>query len=681
MGNTSATGGAGGGKSGGGGGGDPTGGLGGDPTGGLGLGGDPTGMGGMNPAMGFGDTFASLSDPGASGVQQQMATRGFSQGQQPLTDQPGAPAQQPQQGSQQQVPLPRERPPMTAEQMAQWIFHGPAGPSGTPGAAPFSARFGATEDPAGFAERFGASDPSNIYNNTGSPGLTPDQFNARFAGNPPPSPTTGAANVPLPPPRPGIPDTSADVPLPPPRPDIPGASANVPLPPSRPDTGQNLPATATPQVTPPGTQAPAGMAPQSPLEQVISDFVHMLFGGGQGGFSGLERMIASMLGVNPRWMFPGFYGGGFNRPPGPGYFPPGTVGGRQPGVGPAGPPEPQPPQAPTRPMPGEPPAPQGLQQQASLSSPATGDAASFIQSRGGHTAGTNAPNLNPDFASRLTAAGQAYEKETGQRANFGETGRSHDVQAKYYQEYKRTGRGLAARPGTSRHERGLATDIPHGPFQDWMHRNAARFGIEGLRTSRDPSHFQMSGGARPTAQASEARLPGPPYTATRADQPPPWYRPERNPASARPTASATPPASATGQRVEINPPVYEKMFAGTPLAGQSENIARVAKANGVPPAVMASIMAYETGRGRSRIMLQQNNPAGIALGPHNYRSYATVQDGIEAAGRAIGNNWRRAGGDIARMAHIYAPVGAGNDPGTNREWPRAVMRFQQMLGL
>lgn len=116
----------------------------------------------------------------------------------------------------------------------------------------------------------------------------------------------------------------------------------------------------------------------------------------------------------------------------------------------------------------------------------------WITQRGGHTAGIGAPQLNPQFAARLQAAGAAYEQETGQRAQFGETGRSREQQAKYYAEYRRTGQGLAAPPGSSRHERGLAVDIPDGPFQAWMHRNGARFGIQGLRDPNDPNHFQMA---------------------------------------------------------------------------------------------------------------------------------------------------------------------------------------------
>lgn len=267
------------------------------------------------------------------------------------------------------------------------------------------------------------------------------------------------------------------------------------------------------------------------------------------------------------------------------------------------------------------------------------EAQKFITDRGGHTAGTNAPNLDPEFASRLTRAGQAYERETGQKAQFGETGRGHDLQAQYYREFKRTGQGRAAPPGMSRHEKGLATDIPNGPFQNWMHRNASRFGLEGLRPDlNDPYHFQMSE-TSPTRTSSETL--------------------------------------ASRQRGDISPNSYARTFANTPLANQYDTIVRVARANGVPPARMAAIMAEETGRGTSRILRENNNPAGLA-GRGSYLKFPTIEAGIEAAGRTIGRIYQQTGGDISRMGHIYAPPNAANDPRrTNREWPGAVRRFEQ----
>lgn len=123
---------------------------------------------------------------------------------------------------------------------------------------------------------------------------------------------------------------------------------------------------------------------------------------------------------------------------------------------------------------------------------APGGVISYIQSRGGHTAGAGAPDLNPAFAARVQRAAQAYEAETGRRAVFDEMGRSKEQQGIYYDRFLRGG-PRAAPPETGRHVKGLAIDIPDGDFQSWMHRNAWKFGLEGLRPElNDPNHFQMS---------------------------------------------------------------------------------------------------------------------------------------------------------------------------------------------
>lgn len=120
-------------------------------------------------------------------------------------------------------------------------------------------------------------------------------------------------------------------------------------------------------------------------------------------------------------------------------------------------------------------------------------AENFITQRGGHTAGAGAPQLNPEFASRVQRAAQAYEAETGRPATFGETGRSHERQAQYYADFRAGRGGRAAPPGYGRHEKGLAIDIDEPRFQAWMHRNAWKFGLEGLAPSlNDPNHFQMA---------------------------------------------------------------------------------------------------------------------------------------------------------------------------------------------
>jgi hypothetical protein len=131
----------------------------------------------------------------------------------------------------------------------------------------------------------------------------------------------------------------------------------------------------------------------------------------------------------------------------------------------------------------------------------------FIKSRGGHEqrkGATREPGgLDPQMASRLRQAGEAYEKETGKRAIFGETFRDRTQQEIYYQEYLRNPKGgLAAPPGKSLHELGIATDIPlneggdKGAFNAWMHqrKGGGRFGLTGIRG--DQPHIQMVEGRK-----------------------------------------------------------------------------------------------------------------------------------------------------------------------------------------
>jgi hypothetical protein len=138
----------------------------------------------------------------------------------------------------------------------------------------------------------------------------------------------------------------------------------------------------------------------------------------------------------------------------------------------------------------------------------------FLEQRGGHNLGVDAPQFSPEMAARLRAAGEVYESETGRRAVFGELSRGYDpktgepVQAKYYREFL-AGGGLAARPGHSRHERGLAADIPAGPFLNWMHQNGERFGIVFRLGDKDPVHAELAPDTRRVALPIESGQQGP----------------------------------------------------------------------------------------------------------------------------------------------------------------------------
>jgi hypothetical protein len=122
----------------------------------------------------------------------------------------------------------------------------------------------------------------------------------------------------------------------------------------------------------------------------------------------------------------------------------------------------------------------------------------------------NAQNLNPEFANRLTQAIQAAESATGSQARLNDLYRPPEVQAQYYANWTQQPvnfngvtyvptkqGGLAAPPGHSQHERGIAADVGSGPVLDYLHQNAGRYGLEFLRGNAgavDPVHIELAGG-------------------------------------------------------------------------------------------------------------------------------------------------------------------------------------------
>jgi len=128
---------------------------------------------------------------------------------------------------------------------------------------------------------------------------------------------------------------------------------------------------------------------------------------------------------------------------------------------------------------------------------------------------------------------------------------------------------------------------------------------------------------------------------------------------------------------------YDKMFAGTPLEGQYDKVVEAAKANNISPSMMAAVMAHETGGGKSKMLRDRLNPAGLMdpkTGWKTGQRFDTIEEGIDKAAATIAKNYARGGGTLAGMAKTYAPVGAANDPrGLNRGWAAGVASYQSRL--
>jgi hypothetical protein len=205
--------------------------------------------------------------------------------------------------------------------------------------------------------------------------------------------------------------------------------------------------------------------------------------------------------------------------------------------------------------------------------------------------------------------------------------------------------------------------------------------------ARDAAFIQNAPGNRVAA----ATAPTPATSATPAtpDIPPEDPRTAASAPEAEGTggfnfmdAAAGAGAAETGAATSgFNRAAYDQTFAGTPLAGKADRVIELAQQNNIPPALMASIMAHESGQGTSRMVRERNNPAGI-MDPRTQwmagQTYPDIDTGLEHAARVIAKNYQRGGGTIEGMARSYAPPKAPNDPNNlNRFWTGGVSKYNQ----
>jgi TP901 family phage tail tape measure protein len=134
---------------------------------------------------------------------------------------------------------------------------------------------------------------------------------------------------------------------------------------------------------------------------------------------------------------------------------------------------------------------------------------------------------------------------------------------------------------------------------------------------------------------------------------------------------------------DLNRAAYARMFKGSPLANYYDSVVAAAAAQGVPPSLYASIIAHETGGGTSRTLIEGFNPAGVKALPGQpklpgtpSRQYENMEEGLRKAAVTVGNRYREAGGDIAKMGGVYAPL---SDSPLNKYWIPKVTENRQLL--
>lgn len=140
----------------------------------------------------------------------------------------------------------------------------------------------------------------------------------------------------------------------------------------------------------------------------------------------------------------------------------------------------------------------------SLPGAAIGGAAGFLGGLmgdppgGGSGTPSGASGLDTDFAKKLA---QMMAENPRLRINSGF--RTYDQQRTLYERYLRGEGPVAAAPGHSQHERGLAADLGPASEYSWLASNAGRFGLQ-RTVSSEPWHFEPIG-ARTQGSTAEAR--------------------------------------------------------------------------------------------------------------------------------------------------------------------------------
>jgi hypothetical protein len=127
----------------------------------------------------------------------------------------------------------------------------------------------------------------------------------------------------------------------------------------------------------------------------------------------------------------------------------------------------------------------------------------------------------------------------------------------------------------------------------------------------------------------------------------------------------------------------EDVFSQGALAGQTSHIVEAAARAGIDPNLFAAVIAHETGRGTSNAVQNYYNPAGI-MDPQTkwtkLKKFNSLDEGLDYSAKNLKRRIDQVGGDIEKLAKVYAPIGAENDPNNlNSAWSQGVNKFYNML--
>ena len=131
------------------------------------------------------------------------------------------------------------------------------------------------------------------------------------------------------------------------------------------------------------------------------------------------------------------------------------------------------------------------EQQDSQASQSTSNNSAQVGAKTGDIVSIPGGQVDSSIAENVTAM-MAEAKKDGVDLEIASSFRTRAQQEKLYAAYKNGTGNLAAKPGTSMHEKGLALDFSNTPgAHAWLKKNAERFGLKNLPS--EPWHYSTTG--------------------------------------------------------------------------------------------------------------------------------------------------------------------------------------------
>lgn len=125
---------------------------------------------------------------------------------------------------------------------------------------------------------------------------------------------------------------------------------------------------------------------------------------------------------------------------------------------------------------------------------------------------------------------------------------------------------------------------------------------------------------------------------------------------------------------------FEKSAKGGALEGKGDYMVKSAKKHKIDPKIFMAIVAHETGYGKSPMVKENNNPAGL-MGSGEPFEFDSIDEGIDAAAKNLYDLYFSKGlTTVEKIQPKYAPIGADNDPeDSNSNWKTSIKGIMKTI--